>query len=109
MTKIVIGKDRKGAYRELTCLGHAGYAAFGKDIVCASVSVLVINTINALTELAGEELELDVSEEKGRIQCRFCNPLQDKSVFLLDTMVFGLENIRREYGEKYLQVQYKEV
>ena len=60
MTEIIIGKDRDGAYREVTCMGHAGYAAYGRDIVCASVSVLVINTINALTELAGEDLETTV-------------------------------------------------
>ncbi len=109
MTEIIIGKDRGGAYREVTCMGHAGYAAYGRDIVCASVSVLVINTINALTELAGEDLETTVQEEKGLIRCRFHSPLQERSVFLLDAMVFGLENIGREYGEKYLKVQYKEV
>ena len=28
--------------------GHAGYADFGKDIVCASFSTMVITTINAI-------------------------------------------------------------
>ena len=28
--------------------GHAGYSEAGTDIVCAAVSVLVINTINAV-------------------------------------------------------------
>ena len=109
MTTIIIGKDRNGAYREITCLGHAGYADFGKDIVCAAVSVLVINTINALEELAGEHFVTTVREEEGYIQCRFESPLQEKSVFLLDAMVYGLNNIRKEYGKKYLQVQFKEV
>ena len=109
MTKIVICKDHEGAYRQLSCSGHAGYANAGKDIVCASVSVLVFNTINALTELAGESFEISVSEDDGFIQCDFSNPLQERSVFLLDAMVFGLENIQREYGKKYLQVKFKEV
>ncbi|MCH5269863.1 MAG: ribosomal-processing cysteine protease Prp [Lachnospiraceae bacterium] len=109
MTTIIIGKDRDGAYREITCLGHAGYAAFGKDIVCAAVSVLVINTVNALEELAGEHFHVAVREDEGYIQCRFEESLQEKSVFLLDAMVFGLNNIRKEYGKEYLQVQFKEV
>ncbi|MCH5274217.1 MAG: ribosomal-processing cysteine protease Prp [Lachnospiraceae bacterium] len=109
MTTIIIGKDRNGAYKEITCLGHTGYAASGKDIVCASVSVLVINTINALEELAGEHFITTVREEEGYIQCKFDGPMQEKSVFLLDAMVYGLKNIRKEYGKKYLQVQFKEV
>ena len=40
-------------------MGHAGYARPGKpDILCASISTLVINTINSLEELAGETLQV---------------------------------------------------
>ena len=31
--------------------GHAGYADFGKDIVCASFSTMIITTINAILEI----------------------------------------------------------
>lgn len=34
-------------------VGHAGEAQYGHDIVCSAVSVLSINTINSLTEIAG--------------------------------------------------------
>ncbi len=109
MTTITIGKHNNGAYRQLICMGHAGFAKSGSDIVCASVSVLVINTINTLKELAGESFETIVNEEDGFIRCDFTNPLQERSVFLLDAMVFGLENIQKEYGRKYIQVKFEEV
>ena len=33
---------------EITVSGHANYDDYGKDIVCASVSSLVISTVNAI-------------------------------------------------------------
>ena len=114
MTTVIIRRDSEGSYRGFTCMGHAGYAKkklFGKepDILCAAISVLVQNTINSLEELAGEQQEVVANEETGFIKCDFRGVLQEKSVFLLDSMVYGLENISREYGEKYLQVKFEEV
>lgn len=109
MTTITISKDKKGSYRQLLCSGHAGFAKSGSDIVCASVSVLVINTINALEELAKESFETTVNEDNGFIHCDFTQPLQERSVFLLDAMVYGLKNIQKEYGKRYLQVKFEEV
>lgn len=37
-----------GLIDEVNILGHAGYADYGKDIVCASVSSIVVTTINAV-------------------------------------------------------------
>ena len=35
----------------IKCNGHAGYADYGKDIVCASFSTMIITTINAILEI----------------------------------------------------------
>ena len=91
-------------------MGHAGYAKRGRpDILCAAISALTIGTINSLEELAGEELDVTQNEETGFLKCDFKGILQDKSCFLVDSMVFSLENISREYGGKYLQVKFEEV
>ena len=55
MTTIIIRKTEKKEYVGLICMGHAGYAENEPDIVCAAVSVLVINTINAIEKLAGQK------------------------------------------------------
>ncbi len=91
-------------------MGHAGYARKGQpDILCAAISALVIGTVNSLEELAGEKLTLASDEPTGYIRCDFQGILQEKSGFLVDSMIFNLENLSREYGEKYLQVKFEEV
>ena len=37
-----------GLIDEVNILGHADYADYGKDIVCASASSIVVTTINAV-------------------------------------------------------------
>ena len=43
--------------------GHAGYAEPGQDIVCAAVSALVINTINAIEAFTEDDF---ASHDSGR-------------------------------------------
>ena len=110
MTTVVICRDKKGSYRGFYCMGHAGYAKRGKpDILCAAISALTIGTVNSLEELAGERLVVTENEETGFLKCDFEDILQEKSSFLMDSMVFCLENMSREYGRKYLQVKFEEV
>lgn len=110
MTTIVICKSRNRSYRGFYCMGHAEYARPGKpDILCAAISALTIGTINSLETLAGERVVVTAEEDTGYLRCDFENDLQEKSSFLMDSMVFTLENLSREYGEKYLQVKFEEV
>ena len=95
MTTIIIRKNHEGIYRGFYCMGHAEYAKkrlFGKepDILCAAISVTVQSTIMALDEMVDEKM-------------------QDKTVFLMDFMVFSLQKLSRQYGEQYLQVKIEEV
>lgn len=91
-------------------MGHAEYAKKGKpDILCAAVSALTIGTVNSLEKLAGEKLRTIQNEETGFLKCDFESVLQEKSSFLMDSMVFSLENISREYGDRFLQVKFEEV
>ncbi len=110
MTKVVILKDHKGSYKGFYCMGHAEYAKRGEpDVLCAAISALTIGTINSLEELAGERLSSAADEETGFLKCDFNGVLQEKSSFLMDSMVFSLENLSREYGRRYLQVKFEEV
>ncbi len=110
MTIVSIRKTGKGEYLGFTCKGHAGYAR-GKqpDILCAAISVLVTNTVNSLEVLAEEKFRCVADEESGYIRCDFDGALKEKSVFLLDSMVFGLQTLVRDYGKDYLQVHFEEV
>ena len=89
--------------------GHADRSVNGQDIVCSAISALTCNLINSLEELAGEKLSVKQEEQTGFLKCEFEGSLQEKSVFLIESMVFNLENLSREYGKKYLQVKIEEV
>ncbi len=111
MTTIIVRKSSTGEYRNFVCTGHAGHGFFfQKDVVCASVSVLVINTINALEEIAKEKVEVVTNEKEGLIYCSFAGEtLNDKANVLMDAMVLGLDGISKEYGQKYLKLKFEEV
>jgi uncharacterized protein YsxB (DUF464 family) len=49
MIKVRIVKNNN-IIDSIHCSGHANYADYGKDIVCASFSTMVITTINAILE-----------------------------------------------------------
>ena len=108
MTTFFCKKTRDG-YKGFTCTGHVGYAESGSDIVCAAVSILVINTINAMECLANEEMEVITGEEDGVIDVVFVNPVNEKTKLLMDTMILGLKSIAQQYGKKYLRLKFEEV
>ena len=109
MTTITIQKTVENEYRGFICMGHAGYAKNEPDIVCAAVSVLVINTINSIEKLAGQKSTVTENQETGFIKCDFPNSLNERSILLMDAMVLGLQDISKAYGRKYLQVKFEEV
>ena len=110
MTQITFYKTTAGEYQGFTCDGHAGYANFGEDIVCASISVLVINTINSLGQITGEQMQVETDEATGTIRCRFVDqPLKETSKALMDSLVLGLTQIEKQYGKNYCKLTFEEV
>ena len=50
MIKVRISK-KDNVIQSIHCKGHAMYDDYGKDIVCASFSTMIITTINAILEI----------------------------------------------------------
>ena len=109
MTTITFHKTKSGEYTGFTCSGHAGFDAYGKDIVCASVSVLVINAINSLEEIVYEDIEVESDENSGYIACKFKSPLKENSKVLVASLELGISQIVKQYGENYCKLKYEEV
>jgi len=107
MTKITIYKSNEGNYTRFTCEGHSGFDYDGHDIVCASISILVINAVNSMEELAGEEM--DYTARNGFVDCKFRHSISNESKLLMDSMILGLQTIAEQYGKKYLRLKFKEV
>lgn len=109
MTHVLIFKSKDGEYKGFNCIGHAEYADAGEDIVCAGISILVINTINSMDELAKEQLTLTVNEEEGLIDCQFTGRINEKSRLLMESLILGLKGIKQQYGKEYLDLTFEEV
>ncbi len=90
--------------------GHAEFADPGRDIVCSAVSILVINTLNALEAYTDDETSHVSDEEEGTIEFRFRRRPSHDAELLLQTMILGLESLEgnSEY-EPYIDIIFKEV
>lgn len=109
MIQITIYKNSKDNYIGFKSSGHAGYADRGHDIVCAAVSVLVINTINSLEAFTQDEIKIKTDENKGMIEFRFVNHISDKGTLLMNSLKLGLEGIEQDYNDGYIRIKIKEV
>ncbi len=93
-------------YVSFSCSGHAGFMKKGKDIVCAAISMLTINTANSIMTLTSSKI--NVNENDGFISWTFEDiPCHDAEL-LMDAMIIGLRSVEEEYG-KYVTVEIEEV
>ncbi len=109
MITITVYQNRAGQYLRLHCIGHAEYADSGKDIVCAGVSTLVINTINAIEAFTKDEFDSRTDPASGLIDISFRHPPGHDAQLLLKTMILGLQDIQSNYGTDYSFIDFKEV
>lgn len=128
MISITIYKDKMQHYQELTCEGHAGFGYRGQDVICAAVSMLVINTINGIERFTSDAFTLDTwsdeqqpvkkrrffakgnePEEKNHINLIFTETPSKEAALLMDVLVQGLTEMQKEYGDTYMTVHIKEV
>ena len=94
-------------YLSFQSKGHAGSGREGRDIVCAAVSVLVINTVNSLEQLTSDRVR--VQSEDGFVRMDFQEPLSDEGRLLMDSLMLGLSSVAGSTGKRYLQINVREV
>ena len=91
------------------CIGHAGYAEYGSDVVCAGVSILVINTINSTEAFSSSSFQLETEEDSGLIDFEFDQSADHNAALLINSMILGLQGIQSDYGNDYIILDFKEV
>lgn len=107
MIYVTIFTDSK-TYCGFHMLGHAGYAEYGQDIICAGVSALAINTINSIETFTDDEIEVLAEEETGLLQLSFVNGISQESQLLMKSFVLGIEGISKE-NSSYIKIVFQEV
>lgn len=109
MTKITVFRTHDHEFKGFSCQGHAGYANAGEDIVCAGISVLVLNTINSIEAYTADPFTLKTEEENGDIDFRFDETAGYEADLFMKSLVLGLQGIQDSYGKEFLKVRFKEV
>lgn len=88
MVKVTITNEK------IKIVGHAGYAQNGKDIVCASVSSIVITSVNAILRLENESIFYQ--EQEGMVEIQII-----KHNHITDTLILNMIELLKELEKEY--------
>ena len=110
MIHAVVFKDHKKCVRGFHIIGHAGYGQAGEDVVCAAVSMLSINTVNAIEHLTEDRFSMTADDEKGDILYSIEGIPSKEASLLLEALVLGLKGMADDenYAE-YIDLTFQEV
>lgn len=89
MIKVNLAK-KDNNINKIIITGHANYANYGKDIVCASVSSAVITTVNILLSLDKDSIVYDTTKGLA-IEVLKNNDITNKIINVLITNLYELE------------------
>ena len=96
--------SQSGSDYELTIEGHAGYAAYGSDIVCAAVSAVAFSLLGFLTHYSDEIYSLEGPEtEPGGFFVNCSGTERIEAAFHMAAI--GLEKISNKYPD-YVDFTY---
>lgn len=86
--------------KQIIIKGHANYDELGKDIVCASVSSMVITTVNAILRIDNDALKY--SDNNGvTIDIIKDDEITNK---LINNLIDLLEELEKQYP-KYIEIR----
>ncbi len=91
----------KDKYKTFICKGHAEYDDAGKDIVCAAISMLVLNTANSIEKFTDSRI---VGSDDGCIRWDFADEPDDGGRLLMDSLMLGLKNVEEKYGPDHIKL-----
>ena len=92
MINVSVTRGRQGGVGRLKVHNH------GDPIVCAAVSMLVINTVNSIEALTDEKFTCDYAQEGGFLEISFPGEtLGHDARLLTDSLMLGLKSISEEY------------
>ncbi|MFO7266014.1 MAG: ribosomal-processing cysteine protease Prp [Limnochordales bacterium] len=108
MVTVEVYRDAAGRIRGFRSTGHAGYGAYGQDIVCAAVSAITQTAVLGLLEHV--KAEAAVAQAPGRLECKVSGEWAAREAVqaVLAAMTLGLREVERQYP-KHVRVRDVEV
>ena len=79
--------------QQIEISGHANFDRHGKDIVCASVSSIVITSVNAIIKL---DNSIKFKQESGNVIINVIKHTKNTDI-LINNMLELLENLEKQY------------
>ena len=79
--------------------GHAGSDEYGKDIVCAAISVLTINCINSIEKFTEDIFVTQSDENTGKICFSLKRSPSSPCRILLNSWYLGVSEIALEHSQ----------
>ena len=90
--------------KNISIHGHAMYADFGKDIVCAAVSSIVMTSVESIASI--NEAAIDLKENQDGLDI-IINKHDDITNKLINTMLTLLDELAKKYP-KNIKITNKE-
>lgn len=88
MIKVSINSNK------IVITGHAGFDDYGKDIVCASVSSIVITSVNLALRINSDSIKYESLKDKLLIEVLSDNDIIKK---IIDNMISLLDELCTQY------------
>jgi len=108
MVKAKIFNLKSGKIIGFEISGHSGFAAYGKDIVCAAISSAAYMTINMVVELLKISADVKIDEKEGYMHFRVSKDDTLKCSLVFEGFKLHLILLEEIYS-KNLKVSYEEV
>ena len=88
MIKVEVNK------KSISIIGHANFSTYGKDIVCAAASSVVITSVEALASFDKESV--DIIQNKDKLEIKI-----NKEDNITNTLIQNMLNCLTELANKY--------
>lgn len=88
----ILKKEEK--ISKITFIGHSMYDVIGKDIVCSSISSIMITTINGIELLSKGDVKAKLAKDKVEI-----NVINNNNI--VDTLLLNMITLLRDLEEQY--------
>lgn len=99
MIEVRLKPHSLGGYKSIEMLGHAQYADYGKDIVCAGISALIQTAVLGLENVVN--IKPSVQKKQGYFLLKLPDNMTmeelEKAKIILDTTFLGIEDISKSY------------
>lgn len=95
MIKVEI-KKQNDLIDNITIKGHSGYGVSGTDIVCSSVSSIVITSLNAIIRF--DENSINYKQDEGFIEVKILKHTKEINL-LIENMISLLKELEETYKE----------